>query len=693
MAERGDLVSQIVNGESEDDIEEDTNSEVELLETSNSDRRGDLSNKYPGDNAGDLDSTPVPRTPSSSSSSTISDSSTTAKSLMDSLRTPTASELSRKRKIDCNKPPKGKKRSRGTCSSDPKFITPEQRVKQHPKECFSVSNKKLFCLACREELSVKSSVVIGHIKSVKHLTGKSRLESQKKKDLEIVEALRSNDAMHNPKGETLPDNQRVYRVKVTRTFLSAGVPLNKIPIFRSLLEEIGFRLTDRRRMSDIVPLILQQEKEKIRNEISGKCLSVIFDGTSRLGEVFVIVIRFVDSGWLVHQRLIRVKLLANSLSGEEIAREIINSLSLEYGVGSEHVLAVMHDCASTNVVAMRTLKVLYPLAQGIGCFSHTLDHVGERFSTPIAHEFVTYWISLFAHSPKARLLWSQQTGRTVQGYSATRWWSKWEVLNQLFELFGDVKPFLNHKEEFSSSTRAKLAEYFADNQKLNALKVELAAIIDAGKPFVQATYKLEGDGLLVFQCYEIISALSTSVILENYPNVQAVVKSIAKGKTDVQLKWMKHARLCIQPALDYYQEHLQASIMSVPLRAFKAARVFDPHFLNKTKPEHIVLNTLSAFSFITEPVLLNLKQEFPLYVAAVEDISGDLDAILFWKQYANNIPTWKETTAKVLLLQPSSAAAERVFSILKNSFGDQQLRSLEDYLETSLIVQHNDKSE
>ena len=159
MAERGDLVSQIVNGESEDDIEEDTDSEVELLETSNSDRRGDLSNKYPGDDAGDLDSTPVPRTPSSSSSSTISDSSTTAKSLMDSLRTPTASELSRKRKIDCNKPPKGKKRSRGTCSSDPKFITPEQRVKQHPKGCFSVSNKKLFCLACREELSVKSSVV------------------------------------------------------------------------------------------------------------------------------------------------------------------------------------------------------------------------------------------------------------------------------------------------------------------------------------------------------------------------------------------------------------------------------------------------------------------------------------------------------------------------------------------------------
>ena len=78
MAERGNLVSQIVNGESEYDIEEDTDSEVELLETSNSDRRGDLSDKYPSDDVGDLDSTPVTRTLSLSSSSAISDSSTTA---------------------------------------------------------------------------------------------------------------------------------------------------------------------------------------------------------------------------------------------------------------------------------------------------------------------------------------------------------------------------------------------------------------------------------------------------------------------------------------------------------------------------------------------------------------------------------------------------------------------------------------
>ena len=40
----------------------------------------------------------------------------------------------------------------------------------------------------------------------------------------------------------------------------------------------------------------------------------------------------------------------------------------------------------------------------------------------------------------------------------------------------------------------------------------------------------------------------------------------------------------------------------------------------------------------------------------------------------------------VFLLQPSSAAAERVFSILKASFGERQDLALQDYIETSSTV-------
>ena len=42
-----------------------------------------------------------------------------------------------------------------------------------------------------------------------------------------------------------------------------------------------------------------------------------------------------------------------------------------------------------------------------------------------------------------------------------------------------------------------------------------------------------------------------------------------------------------------------------------------------------------------------------------------------------------------LLIQPSSAAAERVFSLLNSSFKENQARALEDYIETSIILQYN----
>ena len=40
-----------------------------------------------------------------------------------------------------------------------------------------------------------------------------------------------------------------------------------------------------------------------------------------------------------------------------------------------------------------------------------------------------------------------------------------------------------------------------------SLKLELAATIDVGEHFVKATYFLEGDGPLVFACYEKLSAV------------------------------------------------------------------------------------------------------------------------------------------------------------------------------------------
>ena len=46
---------------------------------------------------------------------------------------------------------------------------------------------------------------------------------------------------------------------------------------------------------------------------------------------------------------------------------------------------------------------------------------------------------------------------------------------------------------------------------------------------------------------------------------------------------------------------------------------------------------------------------------------------------------------KLLLVQTSSAAAERVFSILNSSFNDLQEHALVDYLQASVMLQYNNR--
>ena len=200
-----------------------------------------------------------------------------------------------------------------------------------------------------------------------------------------------------------------------------------------------------------------------------------------------IVIRYVDQ-WNVHQRLVRLEFLAKSMTGEEVVRQLISTLSVTYGIESSFILAAMRDGASVNGVAMDVVKIVYPKIMDVRCFSHTLDLVGDKFKTPLLASFCSYWISLFAHSPKSKILWKNQTGKSVSSHSKTQWWSKWEILHQIMLQFGDIEPFLTANTDISPSLRPKIFEILHSVPGLGQLKMELAAVIDIGEQFVRSTY-------------------------------------------------------------------------------------------------------------------------------------------------------------------------------------------------------------
>ena len=60
-------------------------------------------------------------------------------------------------------------------------------------------------------------------------------------------------------------------------------------------------------MSDLVPLVISQEQENIKREITGNAVSVVFNGTTRLVEAMAVVLHFIDGEFSIQQRLVRLQ--------------------------------------------------------------------------------------------------------------------------------------------------------------------------------------------------------------------------------------------------------------------------------------------------------------------------------------------------------------------------------------------------
>ena len=81
------------------------------------------------------------------------------------------------------------------------------------------------------------------------------------------------------------------------------------------------------------------------------------------------------------------------------------------------------------------------------------------------------------------------------------------------------------------------------------------------------------------------------------------------------------------------------------------------------------------------------------HITATQDVALESEErqVEWWKVHEEKLPNWSSAVKKVLLIQPSSAAAERVFSLLSASFHKQQESALFDYLQASVMPQYNNR--
>ena len=77
-------------------------------------------------------------------------------------------------------------------------------MKEFPNECLEVRHCKLFCFACREELSLKKSTAINHIYSGnKHKNSKEALARREARERDIANYLKKYDREEQPAGTSV----------------------------------------------------------------------------------------------------------------------------------------------------------------------------------------------------------------------------------------------------------------------------------------------------------------------------------------------------------------------------------------------------------------------------------------------------------------------------------------------------------
>ena len=195
--------------------------------------------------------------------------------------------------------------------------------------------------------------------------------------------------------------------------------------------------------------------------------------------------------------------------------------------------------------------------------------------------------------------------------------------------------------------------------------------------------------MLIFKAYSVLQSLSTAAGQRQYPNVRAQAQRL--GTTEQEVAALrKIGNDGVRPGIDFFLRKFNVELYDV-VRAFKAARYACPMKVQELRPTPEEVNALRAFPFLdSNEIITNLQKERPHYLTEAKDVElQEGEQLRWWFDHSNHLPHWSTAVKLLALVQPSSAAAERIFSLLRAAFNDQQERALEDNLEASVMLAYN----
>jgi hypothetical protein len=200
-----------------------------------------------------------------------------------------------------------------------------------------------------------NSKIKAHLKSDNHDIYEEHRDVQRQSHDRLTAALSNKtDTATNRRGIVVTNDTCIFQGRYVKVLLTCGIPIYQYDgTFRRFVESVSDDALDHH--SNLkkyhVPRLIELEREGLEREVHGKKVVLIFDASPRMGEVFALIVRFVDTNAsvaCVKQRLIHVSFVRGSLNSHTQCGEPRGGLKPFHLTHKDATAARMDGCSANT---------------------------------------------------------------------------------------------------------------------------------------------------------------------------------------------------------------------------------------------------------------------------------------------------------------------------------------------------------
>lgn len=523
-------------------------------------------------------------------------------------------------------------------------------------------------------------------------------------------------------GATLPLQMQADRVEVLETLWEAGVPLQTLRSerFVQLIERPHLALGSVEGVRAVMPLVQARALEAVKAAIKGRRIAVFVDGTKANFLVEGVIGRYVDDGHHVQQVCLGVAAITKSLNTDSLMA-LLRKHVVDAGIQFADVIGVMSDCGQPNPAAMTKWN---EIARETGqreeeflwlpCLMHAASNIGLTLRKQLGNvkvRCVEHWFSrssslltdvkLFMsgfkkmsnESEAARQLWLEKTGKSCKQLSDKSFWRWWQCIRAILKVREHLPAFLREAtlRKLSKKSIAKMEEA----RKNPLLFAQMQFCIAAGQIFRDMGVMLEGDGFCLPFVHKHISAaqdfyamwprVGRAEAAQHHMIAPIYTELRESRRNDALVEALPFTLYDVGSAVAVHADSAVLQGMSSLLPLYRAGSLLHPlRFLAETErprfKEYLAaaIDVLTALKGVKGEVLqlkIDLNAQIISYQQACREHARHLQAApkedtppllwTWWVSISAVVPAWFSIAQILVLLQPTSAAIERFFSLVK----------------------------